>query len=253
MSEDQTKVSVYRPKVERSPRQAAASTREFAEEEKAEKLALAIACEDPTEREHLSSSVGRARARLKAAAREMVRAFFALIFAYLARLLVDRSYRKVTEERGEVGRAERSVLALRRLLSGFFIRRIFTRKRLLAALGANSRTDDEGNTIYSLKVAERSYRVCDGFGASLASTADLPVIRVFVGVRIAADGEPVWSLKRFVRDEAGAWSEIHACSVADADEAMLYFYMEPSHAGACEPVALAPAQQEPQQTADEAA
>ena len=230
MSAEQIKVAVHHPKVERSSRElAAAFDRRFAAEDEHTELALAIACEDPTERDHLASNVGRARARVKAAFNELVRAFFALVLAWLAQRRLDRCYRKITAIRGDVGRAERSALALEKLLGGFFIRRVVGAKRLLRALGANSRTDDEGNTTYSLKVAERSYRAGDGFGAGLGYAADLPVIRVFLGVRVGADGVPVWCLKRFVRDEARAPSEVHNGSTEDADDALLYFYMEPSH------------------------
>lgn len=251
MSADQTKVAVYHPKVERSSRElVTASDRGFTDEDKQTELALAMACEDPTERDHLAKNVGRARARLKAAATELVRVFFALLMAWLARIFLDRSNRKITQLRGDVGRAERSALALDKLLSSCFIRRIFTVRRLLRAFGARSYTDDEDNTIYSLKVAERSYRASDASGADKARAADLPIVRVFLGVRIAADGVPVWSLKRFVRDEAGAWTEVHAGSTEDADSALIYFYMEPSHArpaGTSASVAqgLEPARQRP--------
>lgn len=230
MSAQQTKVAVHHPKVERSSRElAAASNSRFATEEKQTELAMRLACEDPTERDHLASNVVRARLRLKAAATELVRAFFSLVLAWLARMLLDRSNRKITAMRGVIGGAERSALALDRLFSGFFIRRIFRCRRLLRAFGARSRTDDADNAIYSLKVAERSYRAGDGFGSGLGCAADLPVIRVFLGVRITADGVPVWCLKRFVRDEAGSWGEIHCGSAGDVETAMIYFYMEPSH------------------------
>lgn len=234
MSAQQTKVAVHHPKVERSSRElVAASDSRLAAEERQTELAMRLACEDPTERDHLASNVSRARLRLKAAATELVRAFFSLVLAWLVRMLLERSNRKITATRGNIGRAECSALALDRLFSGFFIRRIFGCRRLLRVFGAGSRTDDEGNAIYSLKVAERSYRVSyragDGFGAGLGCAADLPVIRVFVGVRITADGVPVWCLKRFVRDEAGAPKEIHAGSAEDAETALIYFYMEPSH------------------------
>lgn len=234
MSTEQTKVAVYRPKVERSSRElAAASSRKFAAEEEQTELALAMACEDPTEKEHLASNVGRARERLKAAAVELVRAFFALTFAWLARLLVKRSLGKIAARlaarRGRIGHAEGSALALQRLMGGFFIRRIIGVRRLLRALGANSRTDDEDNTIHSLKVAERRYRACDASAADKANASDLPLIRVFVGVRLGVDGEPVWSLKRFVRDEAGSTREVHSGCCEDAETALIYFYMEPSH------------------------
>lgn len=255
MSAQQTKVAVHHPKVERSSRElAAASDSRFAAEDEHTELALAIACEDPTECDHLAAGVGRARTRLKAAASELVRAFFALVLAWLARILLDRSNRKIIAMRGDVGRAERSALALQKLSGGFFIRRIFGRRRLLKALGARSRTDDADNTIHSLKVAERSYRAGDGFGAGLGCAADLPVIKVFLGVRIGADGVPVWCLKRFVRDEAGAPKEVHSGSIEDAETAMIYFYMEPSHerpAGAAARAALevGPARQSPQAAA----
>lgn len=253
MSTEQTKVAVYRPKVERSSRElAAVSNGGFAAEDRQTELALAIACEDPTERDHLASGVGRARARLGAAFGELLRAFFALILAWVSQKRLNRCYRKVTEERGDVGRAERSALALEKLLEGVFARRIFERRRLLRALGANRRTDDEDNSIYSLKVAERRYRAGDGSGsregAGPGYAGDLPVIRVFLGVRVGADGVPVWCLKRFVRDEAGAPREVHCGNCADASDALLYFYMEPSHerpATAAAPAAqqIQPAQQ----------
>lgn len=224
------RLEVSRPVVGPNPRQLAAdSCREFAAEEEATELALRMACEDPTEREHLSAGVVRARSRVKAAAGEMIRSMIALILASVARMLLNRRYRKVTDERGEIGRAERSALALEKLLRSFFVRRIVGCKQLLRWLGASWRTDDEETTIYSLKVAERSYRATDGFGAGLGYAADLPVIRVFLGVRLGADGVPVWCLKRFVRDEVGVPREVHAGSTEDADDALLYFYMEPSH------------------------
>ena len=230
MSTEQTKVAVYRPKVERSSRElAAVSNGGFAAEDRQTELALAIACEDPTERDHLASGVCRARVRLKAAFGELVRAFFALLLAWVAQKRLNRCYRRITEERGDVGRAERSALALEKLLDGVFARRIFERRRLLRALGATSRIDDEDNFVYSLKVAERSYQSSDGFGAGPGAAGDLPIVRVFLGVRVGADGVPVWCLKRFVRDEAGATREVHTGATEDADDALLYFYMEPSH------------------------
>lgn len=246
------KTTVYRPVVEKNHREAAASCKEFAAEDKATELALRAACEDPTEREYLSGAVDRMRARLKAAVVELARAFSALLFAWLARALLNHSYRKITAKRGEVGRGERSALALQNLLSSFFIRRIVGGRGLLKALGASSRTDDEDNSIHSLKVGGRSYSPCDGH--SLAAAASVPEIRVLLGVRVGHDGEPVWCLKRFVCTDTGLWRELHSSTVADAGDAMIHFYMEPSHDHTDNPAGFAAQElQQPRRTVQNAA
>lgn len=248
MPADQSKLTIYHPKVGPNPGDlVAAADRAAREEEAATELAFRIACEDPTERNHLSRGVARARGRLGAAAAELVRSAFALLFAQLASLSLGHFYRKVTASCGEVGRAERGTLALEALMSRFFTRRVLGRGRLLGMLGATRREDDEGETIHALKLAERRYLLADG-SPDNAIASDSPVVRVLLGIRVAGGGEPVWVLKRFESTGTGAWREIHASCTADAENALLRFYSEPSQEESEEPAApvpdLAPVPQE---------
>jgi hypothetical protein len=242
---DQSKLTIHHPKVEPNPRNLVAATdRATREEEAATELAFRIACEDPTERDHLSCSVGRARGRLEAAAAELVRSALALLFAYLASLSLGRFYRKVTASRGEVGRAERGTLALEALLARFLTRRLLGTGRLLWMIGAVRREDDEGETIHALKLAERRYHLADG-SRDYAVASDSPVVRVLLGVRVAGCGEPAWVLKRFESTGTGAWREIHAGCTASAEHALLRFYWNPSQEESAAPEPdLAPVPQE---------
>lgn len=227
---EENKVSVYTPKIKPSSSELAVlgGAANDAEDETMA-LAIRIACEDPTERDHLSRTVLIARSRLRAAAAELVRAFVALFFAWLARLILDRSRKKITALRGEIGRAECGVLALQRLLGGFWVRKLLGRRTLVRMLGARGDTDDEGGTVYSLKLAGRRYREGDGFGADHhGSAADAPMITVMLGVKITATGEPAWCLKRFVRTESGRFREIHRVYEPDAQSLLVAFYTEPS-------------------------
>jgi hypothetical protein len=231
LPEEETKVNVYNPKVKPSSSGlAAVGGAASAAEDETTALAIRIACEDPTERDHLSTTVPRARSRLKAAAAEIVRAFVALFFTWLARMILDRSRKKITGLRGEIGRAECGVLALQHLLERFWVKKILGRRTLVRMLGAKGDTDDEGGTVYSLKLASRRYREGDGFGAHhLGSAADSPTITVMLGVKITASGEPVWCLKRYARTESGGFREIHRVYEPDAQSLLVTFYTEPSH------------------------
>jgi hypothetical protein len=228
---DETKLTIYHPKPKEigvnASNLSAASYPACKEEEKDAELALRIVCEDPTEKDHLADTIARARRRLKKALGELVRATFALLFAYLARLLLGRSHKKITKERGEIGRAERGVLALQRLLGRFCIRRILGRGRMLRALGSAQRSDDEGNRLQSLKLAERRYRSGDEFAGGGVET-DSPIVRVVLGVRIAGRGEPVWCIKRFVANGRGGWTPIYSGCEQEAESLLLDFYSEPS-------------------------
>ncbi len=239
MPADETKLTIYHPKSKEigvSARElAAASDPVCKEEEKATELAVRIACEDPTEKDSLADTLPRARRRLKKALGELLRAGVALIFAYLARLFLDRTYKKITEERGEVGRAERGMLALGRLLGSFYIRRLVGRHRLLRALGSARRSDDEGNRIQSLGLAERRYRDGDRFAGadSVGAASDSPIVRVVIGVRItgrARVSEPVWCIKRFVANGRGGWTPIYSGYRAEAQSILFDFYSQPSPA-----------------------
>lgn len=165
-----------------------------------------------------------ARKRLRTAFGELARATLALLFAYIARLFLGLAYKKITDARGEVGRAERGVLALQRLLGCFYIRRIVGRCRLLRALGSTRRSDDEGNRIQTLKLAERRYRIGEGF-ASGAAEGDAPLVRVIVGVRVVGRSEPVWCIRRFVANGTGGWTPVYSGCEAQAESIMLDFYV----------------------------
>lgn len=235
MPADQTRMTIYNPKVEPNPRDLVhQGDRESAAEDAATEIAFQIACEDPTEKNHLASTSLRARARVKAAAAELVRAVMALILAWLGRLMLDWSYRKITEQRGVVGTAERAVLALERLLEGFSFRKIVGRRNLLRMLGASRRENGEGSYIHSLKLAERSYRPkesASGFrchGLEHAGAENSSTVRVLLGVRVGADGEPFWCLKRFVRSSSGTWSQIYSGYETDIQSTLMAFYTDPS-------------------------
>ena len=216
MPADQSKTSITDAKVEPDPRPPLwplwPEDRTFKEEDEATDLAFQIACEDPTGKDHLASSVSRARKRLEAALCELARATLALLFAYIASLFLDLAYRKITDTRGEVGRSERRVLALQKMLESFTICGIIGRWRLLRALGASWRPGDpESIYIYSLALAERRYRHREGMcGLGHAAAADSPTVRVVLGIRIAGStrrSEPVWCLKRFAENGIGGWTQ----------------------------------------------
>ncbi|WP_047865475.1 hypothetical protein [Rubrobacter aplysinae] len=235
MPANQTKITIYNPKVEPDPRDLVASSRrEFRDEEEATELAMRVALEDPSEVDHLAKTTARARARLKAAATELLRSLIALLFAWLARVFLNQARKKVTEQRGVIGRAESSVLALQRLLSRFWVRWLLGRRNLLRMLGATVREDDEGNPVCSLKLAERRYRANEGLcGQGYASAADSPTTRVVIGVRSAAGevSQTTWCLKRFVSTGTGGWRPVNASYEADAKSLVLAFYSEPAVRG----------------------
>jgi hypothetical protein len=232
---DQSKASIVDTKVEPDPRAVLHADGQVSnQEDEATELAFQIACEDPTEKDHLASMNSRARARVNAAAAEFARAIVALSFTGIARLFLNRSYKKITERRGIVGRSERGTLALQRLLSSFLVRRVLGRRNLLRILGAGRREDDEANVTYSLKLAERRYRVgegCSGFGHCglvEAAAADSPTVRVLIGVQVSGQGEPVWCLKRFMRTQTGSWSALYSGYHSNAESALIDLYSEPS-------------------------
>jgi hypothetical protein len=232
---DQSKASITDTKVEPDPRALLHADGQVSnQEDEATELAFQIACEDPTEKDHLASTTYRARARVKAATAEFARAIVSLIFTGIARLFLNRAYKKITGRRGIVSRSERSTLALQRLLYSFLVRRVLGRRNLLRILGAGRREDDEGNVIYSLKLAERRYRVGEGcsgfghFGQVEATAADSPTVRVLIGVQLSGQGEPVWCLKRFMRTETGSWSALYSGYHSNAESALIDFYSEPS-------------------------
>lgn len=204
------------------------------EEDEATELAFAIACEDPTERDHLARTVSRAKSRVKAAAVELVRALLALCFAWLARSFLNLSYRKFTARRGAVGRAERNVLALQRRLGGLLFGKILGKRNLLRMLGASRRENEYGNVTHSLGLSERRYRVGEGargfgnYGLAESTATDAPIVRVLLGVRIDNRGELLWCLKRFVRRETGTWSPLCSGYAENAETIVTNFYMEPS-------------------------
>lgn len=231
MLADETKLTIYHPKSKEiglNDRDlAAASDPACKEEEKDAELAIRIVCEDPTEKDHLASSLSRARRRLRTAFGELARATLALLFAYIARLFLGLAYKKTTDIRGEVGRAERGVLALQWVLGRFYIRRVVGRGRMLQALGSSRHSDDEGNPLQSLKLAERRYRSGDGFAGG-AAEGDSPLIRVILGVRVVGRSEPVWCIRRFVANGTGGWAPVYSGCETQAESIMIDFYSEPS-------------------------
>lgn len=264
MPVDNSKVTIIDTKVEPDPHPPRRpNDRVSKEEDQAAELAFQLACEDSTEKNHLAQTTTRARSRVKAAAAELLRSLVALVFAWGARLLLNRSYRKITEQRGVVGTAERAVLALERLLEGFSFRKVIGRRNLLRMLGASRHEDGEGSPVHSLKLAERRYRPgerASGFryhGLEHAVAENSPVVRVLLGVKVDADdaeGKSLWCLKRFVRSSSGTWTQIYSGYEADAQSALMAFYMEPSPTEqSMRPLEEAPIEEPPEEEPPQAA
>lgn len=201
---------------------------EFCEEAEQE-LAYEIVITDPSEKDHASAAVSLAAARLKAALSELVRATFALIAALAGRLLLANAAEAVAQNsrRRAVG-AERSVLAVTKILEGFFWRRLAGRHRALALLGAQSVREEDGSKSARVKLASRSYRSGQRTSSlGYAASADTPTIHVMLGVSVRPGEEPVYRVRRFVAASDGGFNEVGGYHSTDAAEAFVQFLANP--------------------------
>lgn len=193
-----------------------------------QELAFEMAMTDLSEKDHAGAGASAAAARLKAAAGELVRATLALIGALVGRLLLANAAEAVARRTGKrmVG-AERSVLAMEKLLQSFFWRSVVGRRRLLALFGARI-SGEEAATTRRLKLATRNYRSGQkSSGLGYAVAADAPTVHVMLGVSVMGKEKPIYRVRRFVEAEQGGFSELGGFHSTDAAEAFVEFLASP--------------------------